>query len=142
MASVAGLAPARVGLKIRLLELLCIHGTSEKNSKQQPPTSRKDPNSETSEIDVGGTLAEHFQSSDRQRHERVIVGAACRSTFFGVLELRQSSSTPPRHHSLTVPLSGIYKSASAETSRRLTRGRRPPGPGSRFRCFCTLRAPL
>jgi len=26
VASVAGLAPARVGLKIRLLELLCIHG--------------------------------------------------------------------------------------------------------------------
>ena len=26
MASVAGLAPARVGLKIRLLDLLCIHG--------------------------------------------------------------------------------------------------------------------
>ena len=26
MASVAGLAPARVGLKIRLRELLCIHG--------------------------------------------------------------------------------------------------------------------
>ena len=26
MASVAGLAPARVGLKARLLELLCIHG--------------------------------------------------------------------------------------------------------------------
>ena len=30
MASVAGLAPARVGLKIRLRELLCIHGRFSK----------------------------------------------------------------------------------------------------------------
>ena len=29
MASVAGLAPARVGLKTRLLELLCIHGQNQ-----------------------------------------------------------------------------------------------------------------
>src|SRR5437868_3459758 len=30
MASVAGLAPARVGLKLRLRELLCIHGRFSK----------------------------------------------------------------------------------------------------------------
>ena len=29
MVSVAGLAPARVGLKIRLREMLCIHGRKD-----------------------------------------------------------------------------------------------------------------
>jgi len=38
MASVAGLAPARVGLKTRLLELLCIHG--QENRSQEDETHR------------------------------------------------------------------------------------------------------
>ena len=37
MASVAGLAPARAGLKSRLLELLCIHG---QNRGQEDETHR------------------------------------------------------------------------------------------------------
>ena len=36
MASVAGLAPARVGLKTRLLELLCIHGQKIVARKTKP----------------------------------------------------------------------------------------------------------
>jgi hypothetical protein len=36
MASVAGLAPARVGLKTRLLELLCIHGRKTLAWKTKP----------------------------------------------------------------------------------------------------------
>ena len=35
MASVAGLAPARVGLKGRLLELLCIHGQIGRRGRQE-----------------------------------------------------------------------------------------------------------
>jgi len=38
VASVAGLAPARVGLKTRLLELLCIHG--HENRTQGDETHR------------------------------------------------------------------------------------------------------
>src|SRR5258707_77947 len=44
LASVAGLAPARVGLKIRLRELLCIHG---RFGKLQAPTSRLQRSSNT-----------------------------------------------------------------------------------------------
>ena len=39
MASVAGLAPARVGLKTRLLELLCIHGRKIVAGKTKPTGS-------------------------------------------------------------------------------------------------------
>jgi len=35
MASVAGLAPARVGLKTRLLELLCIHGQENRSQEDE-----------------------------------------------------------------------------------------------------------
>ena len=45
MASVAGLAPARVCLKGRVLELLCIHGHSEKRSKHQDPNPKQAPRS-------------------------------------------------------------------------------------------------
>ena len=44
MASVAGLAPAKVGLKTRLLEPLCIYGRCE---KIQVPTSKPQRNSNT-----------------------------------------------------------------------------------------------
>jgi len=37
MASVAGLAPARVGLKIRLRELLCIHGQEMVAAEDENP---------------------------------------------------------------------------------------------------------
>jgi hypothetical protein len=37
MASVAGLAPARVGLKIRLRELLCIHGQKMVAAESENP---------------------------------------------------------------------------------------------------------
>ena len=36
LASVAGLAPARVGLKTRLRELLCIHGRKAMAGKTKP----------------------------------------------------------------------------------------------------------
>jgi hypothetical protein len=37
LASVAGLAPARVGLKIRLRELLCIHGQKMVAAEDENP---------------------------------------------------------------------------------------------------------
>ncbi len=39
MASVAGLAPARVGLKVRLRELLCIHGQKRVAAEGENPES-------------------------------------------------------------------------------------------------------
>ena len=39
LASVAGLAPARVGLKTRLLELLCIHGQKSNPGRRNPQGS-------------------------------------------------------------------------------------------------------
>jgi len=41
MASVAGLAPARTGLKGRLLDLLCIHGRVQEKLQHQPPSFKE-----------------------------------------------------------------------------------------------------